>query len=504
MCNIHFFRILKKTLLASSFILAISSLLSRILGVYRDHLFAKYFGASSMLDAYFAAFRIPDFLYTLLIVSSISSVFLPLFQKYKENNQLDEAYAFTSRILNSLLGFFLIISIGIMIFTEPLVSLYVPHFQEEQKDLTVQMIRLMMLSPFFFMLSSLMISVQQAFHKFLAQALAPILYNFGILFGLIVLSENHGIYGVAIGVVIGAVLQMLIQIPFFYQTGFHWSPVFLKIKEIKKLFPIILPRVLAISTVQITLMVDTILATSLGTGSITILTLATNIQSLPFGIVSLSIAITAFAYFTKSAAQNDMKMLKKQLQQHTEKTIFWLIPSIIGLAFIAEPLIAFLFEHGSFTSHDSIALIRILFILLIAVIFQGFIPLFIRVFFSLQKTWITFYISFFSLIINIVFSIYLSSLYGLEGIAWGTVISMATHVLLLTFFLHKTFGCFIRYHVLRNILFATLLMAASIYYFIYPFTQLLHPFWMIIIISINGGFVYLFSIKVMKYIVQEP
>lgn len=500
----RFFRVLKTTILASSFILAVSSLLSRGLGVYRDHLFAKYFGASSMLDAYFAAFRIPDFLYTLLIVSSISSVFLPLFQKYKENNQLEEAYAFTSRILNSLLVVFLVISAMIMIFTEPLVNLYVPHFYEEQKDLTIQMIRLMMLSPFFFMLSSLMISVQQAFHKFLAQALAPILYNLGILFGLMVLSENYGIYGVAIGVVIGAVLQMLIQIPFFYQTGFHWSPVLLKGKEIKKLFPIILPRVLSLSTIQITLMVDTILATSLGVGSITILTLASNIQSLPFGIISLSIAITAFAYFTKSAAQNDLKMLKKQLQQHTEKTIFWLIPSVIGLAFIAEALISFLFEYGSFTSHDSVILIRTLFILLIAVIFQGFIPLFIRVFFALQKTWITFYISFFSLFINIIASVYLSSIYGLEGIAWGTVISMATHVILLIFFLHKIFGCFIRYHVLRNILFATVLMAASIYYFIYPFMHLFNSFWTIILISISGGLVYLFSIKTMKYIVQEP
>ncbi|MBT4936743.1 murein biosynthesis integral membrane protein MurJ, partial [Candidatus Peregrinibacteria bacterium] len=400
------FHSFKKLFLASSLLLAVSSLISRLLGVYRDHLFAKHFGASAMLDAYFAAFRIPDLLYALLIVSSISVVFLPVFQKYKEKNNMKEAWRFTSRVLNSLVGLFLILSALVIFFTPQIVDIYVSGFNAEQKELTVKMMRIMMLSPFFFMLASLMISVQQAFHVFIAQALAPIFYNIGILVGILFFSSYYGVYGIALGVVLGACMQMLLQIPFFFKTGFSWSFSFLKGQELKEMLKILTPRILSVSAVQVALTVDTILAASLTAGSITLLTLAANIQSLPFGMISISIAITTFAHLTQSVAKGDMKAFKSHLQKNMEKTLFWLMPALAGVALIAKPLVSFLFEHGAFSSGDSEQLIRLLYIFLIALFFQGFIPLLARSFFALQKTWLAFFVSTFALMVNIIASIY--------------------------------------------------------------------------------------------------
>ena len=477
--------------MASSLLLAISSLVSRLLGVYRDHLFAKHFGASGMLDAYFAAFRIPDLLYALLIISSISVVFLPAFQRYKEKDNMQEAWKFTSRVLNSLVGLFLLLCGVIIIFAPQLVNIYVSGFSEEQKELTVQMMRIMMLSPFFFMLSSMMISVQQAFHIFIAQALAPVFYNIGILVGILFFSSYYGVYGIALGVVFGACMQMLLQIPFFFKTGFSWSFSFLKGKELKEMLKILTPRILSVSAVQVALTVDTILAASLTAGSITLLTLASNIQSLPFGMISISIAITTFAHLTQTAAQGDMEAFKKHLQKNMEKTLFWLMPALAGVALVAKPLVSFLFEYGAFSTADSEQLIRLLHIFLIALFFQGFIPLLARSFFALQKTWLAFFVSTFALIINIIASIYLSGIYGVEGLAWGTVIGMLLHMLLLFILAFREFGVLMDCSRCLRMLVVVVFMSAMIHYFLTPLISEWFSLYQLLIISITGGGFYL-------------
>ncbi len=484
-----------KSIIGPSLLLAISSLLSRFLGVYRDHLFAKNFGASSMLDSYYAAFRIPDILYAFLIMSSISVVFLPMFQKFKEKKDWDKAWKFTSSVLNSLLILFGLISITTIIFAPSIVNLYVPNFSEAQKELTVFMMRIMMISPFFFMISSVMISVENAFNKFFAQSLAPILYNLGIIGSLFIFKDTLGVKGLAVGVAIGAFLQMLIQVPFFLQTDFKWSAVFLKGKELSNMIKIVIPRILSVSADQIALTISTFLASSLIAGSITVLNLAINIQSLPFGMIAISVSITAFASLTKYSAQDDKEKFRKTLQLNFEKIMFWLVPSVFGLFIIANPLIEFLFEYGEFSAKNTVELVVLLKIFLIAVIFQGIIPLLSKSFFAYQKTWIVFFLTLVGLTCNVLTSIFLVQRIGITGLAWGVVVGMSINAILLIIFSWREYGKIFSFLKIFMIFLMSGIMFLILKNYLVPQIENLFSLWQILIITIVGGGVYLLGMK---------
>jgi putative peptidoglycan lipid II flippase len=475
-------------------------LLSRLLGVYRDHLLAVSFGASANLDAYYAAFRVPDLIYALLIMSSISVVFLPMFQQYKlkENESqknLTKAWQFTSKILNSLSIFFIFVIVGVIILAPFLVDVYVAGFSATQKEFTVKMMRVMILSPLFFMISSVMIAVQNAWHKFLAQALSPIVYNLGIIFGIYYLTPTYGTFGLALGVVIGACGQMLIQIPSFLSTGFKWSASFLSKSELLKMIKILIPRILSVSAVQLALTVDTILGAALTAGSITFLNLAINIQSLPFGMIVISISITSFASLTKLAAKNDRKKFQQELRHSLSKTLFWLIPAVVGLYLILNPLLDFLFVYGKFSTENTVVLSQLIQILLIALLFQGVIPLLSRAFFAQQKTWLPFYLSLIGLILNIFTSIYLSQKIGVYGLAWGTVVGLSVNALLLIIFSYKKFGSILSFQTLLKTVCLSAVMFLFLQFGVTPLLNNLDSWQQLVILITSGGSLYLASEK---------
>src|SRR3989344_1399684 len=287
------FNFQSKTITSAAIVLAGSSLISRILGLFRDRLLAGVFGAGSELDVYYAAFRIPDFIYSILIAGGIIVAFLPLMSEYFLENK-EAAWKFVNNILNVFLFFLIFISLGLFIFAPVITKLITPGFTPQQLAMTVLLTRILALSPILLGVSSIFSGILQYFNKFLAYGLAPIFYNLGIIFGIVFLAPYSGILGVAAGVIIGAFLHLAVQIPSALLSGFKYRPIFdFKAPGLKRVLFLMIPRTFAVFSLQSNYVVMTAIASTLAVGSITVFNLANNIQHFPSGIVGVSFATAA-------------------------------------------------------------------------------------------------------------------------------------------------------------------------------------------------------------------
>jgi putative peptidoglycan lipid II flippase len=462
-----------------------------------DHLFAKTFGAGADLDAYYAAFLIHDTLYALLIISSISSFFLPDFQKYKEQGDWKKSWQFASSVLNTLFLAFIGLALIITIFAPWIVNVYVPAFSLEQKELTIWMVRVMMLSPLFFLFSSFMITIENAFHTFFAQAMAPILYNLGIIAGALFFAEQWGIRGIALGVVCGAGLQMIVQIPFFLKTGFSWSPLFLRGKELQDMAKHFIPRLISASLLQISSTANIIIAGFLTAGSITLYNLAFNVQSISFGMIAVSLSIPAFALLTKHAAKNDSTAFQKILQNTFEKTYFWMIPANLGLFIIAEPLAKFLFEYGKFQASDTALLISLIQLFALGLMLTAGTLVLSKAFLAVQETWLITKIGLLTVFTGILSSFFLAKNFGVQGIVWGTILGLLLQQIILGILSWKRFGKLFSWTAMLKVFIAGAVMVLILWQIV-PQLQNLSNLMQMLVISTLGAGVYLGIVKTVK------
>ena len=382
----YFFNFKTKTVSKAAAILGISSLISRFLGLLREYLLAKNFGASPELDAYFAAFRIPDFVYNILILGGIVVAFLPLFSKYFSKNK-EEAWQFTNNILNIFLFFLIFLCIILSFFTPSLIRFVAPGFSEKQFNLAVILTRIMFLSPIFFGLSSVFSGLLQFFDRFLIYSLCPILYNIGIIFGILFLTPFFGIFGVAVGVILGAFLHFLIQIPSAINCGFKYKPIFnLKDKKIKETFFLMIPRTFATAANQINLVVITAIASTLTPGSISIFNFANNLQYFPIGIIGVSFAVAVFPALSRSWIQDQKKKFAEIFSSVFCQILYLIIPFTCLIFILRNQIIDFILKHGQFTQISAHLTAASLGLFSFSIPFIALIPLIYRAFFSLHNT----------------------------------------------------------------------------------------------------------------------
>lgn len=381
----NLFNFQTKNIQSAAIILSLSALISRILGLFRDRLLAGTFGASANLDVYFAAFRLPDFIYNILIAGGIVVAFVPLFSEYFLKDK-KEAWAFTNNVLNVFLFFLFLISLGVGVFAPFIVKIMTPGFNAQQIDLTVLLTRILFLSPILLGLSSLFSGISQYFNKFLVYSLAPILYNLGIIFGIIFLAPTWGILGVTLGVVIGALLHFLIQIPAAIQAGFSYQPIFnLKDAKIKRVFSLMIPRTFGVAAPQINLMVVTAIASVLSSGALSIFTLANNLQQFPLGLVGIPFAMAAFPALSQAwAAQKKEEFMEKY--SSTFRKILYLIVPLSLLIFFLRNQIILIYKAGRYSGEAGSLTAASLGLFALGIFASCLIPLVFRAFFAFQDT----------------------------------------------------------------------------------------------------------------------
>lgn len=449
-------------------LVALSSLASRFLGVIRDRILAGEFGASTTLDIYYAAFRIPDLIFNLIVLGALSAGFVPIFTSLikdfsceKKDNcdsheQNKEAWSLANNVLNYLLiGLALLSAIGI-IFAPLLTRLITPGFGPEEQATTIALTRIMFLSPLFLGISGIFGGILQSFKRFLIYSLAPIFYNLGIIIGALYFVNIWGLYGLAWGVVLGAFMHMAIQIPLVSQLGFRYrfKIIWRDINTIK-IGKMMIPRTLSLAISQINLVVITIIASSLSSGSLSIFNLANNLQSFPIGIFGISFAIAAFPSLAENAFNKEK--LTASFSQTIRQILFFIVPATVLIITLRAQIIRVVLGTGNFDWQDTILTMNTLGYFALSLFAQATTPLLIRVFYARHNSATPFYLGLFTVALNIGLSFLFAPSMGVAGLALAFSIANILNFILLWLWLNFSIGSL----DISNILVSVLKFTAS-------------------------------------------
>lgn len=375
---------------------------SRFLGVFRDRILASQFGAGDVLDVYYAAFRLPDFVYNLLILGAVSAGLIPVFSSLLAKHKEDEAWKLINSILNLLSIGLVVICVTMFIFAPQLMKLITPGFSPEKMEQVINLSRIMFLSPLLLGLSAIFSSILQSFKKFFAFSLAPIFYNIGIIIGALFFVRWWGIYGLAWGVVLGSILHLVIQLTPIFSVGYKYSPgLNWRNKNVWLVGKLMIPRTITLVLSQINFLIITIVASTLAAGSLAVFNLANNLQSFPLGIFGVSLAVAALPVLSALAAQNKMDELVRTISTTLRQTLFFIIPISVLLFVLRAQVVRVILGSGSFNWYDTRLTAAALAIFCLSLFAQGAFPLLIRGYYALHNTKTPFLISLFSMVLNV-------------------------------------------------------------------------------------------------------
>lgn len=416
-----------ESITAAAIILAATSLASRLLGFVRDRVLAHYFGAGDVVDAYYAAFKIPDLTYNLIILGAFSAGFIPVFTKlFSKHGVLDkdkgknEAWRLVNNAINSL-GLMLIgLTIVLIIIAPLLIPIIAPGFTGEKRDLTIKLTRIMLLSPLLLGLSTVVGAVLQSLKNFFVYSLSPMMYNLGIIIGAIFLVPLMGLSGLAWGVILGAFLHLLVQLPSFFGAGYNYRwLVNLKDKNLITVVKLIIPRTLGLAAGQVNNILMTMLATTLAAGSLAVYNYANNLQSLPLGLIGVAFAVAAFPTLSIFAAQNNHQEIIKTFSSTTRQILFFTIPLSVIFLMLRAQIVRVVLGSGAFDWDATIKTADTLAFFSLSLFAQALIPLLARTFYALEDTLTPFWTGIFAAIFDRVAAWFLVSHYnfGVEGLA---------------------------------------------------------------------------------------
>lgn len=426
----------------AAFIIALAGIASRLLGLFRDRILASKFGAGDTLDMYYAAFRIPDMVYNLLVLGALSAAFIPVFTSLHSTGKGDEGWKLSSAILNLQTAAVFLISGIFAIFAPLALHLITPGFSDEKIAITAQFSRIMFLSPVLLGISAIFGGILVSFKKFLIYSLAPILYNIGIIIGATAFVPVIGPLGLAWGVVLGAAMHMLIQYPAVKHSGFRYifkNFSFLKNAHLKKVICLMIPRALGIAVNQVNLLIITIFASTLASGSITVFTFANNIQMTPVGLFGSSFAIAVFPLLSVYAAKNMRKEFSANFFKTMRQILFFIVPLSLVLIILRAQIVRVILGSGKFDWEDTVFTFQTMGILAASLFAQALIPLLTRSFYALHNTKTPFYIALVSEAVNISLVILLIGKYAILGLAIAFSAASVVNMTLLAVFLRKNF-----------------------------------------------------------------
>lgn len=369
------------TLNQAALLLGLFAFLSHVLAFIRDRLLAHIFGASIELDIYYAAFRVPDFI--LVVAASVVSlsVLIPFIVE-KDNAGPEAVRAF----INNIFSFFSILIVAVSLaafFFMPSISAYLfGGFSDSAIEKVVLISRVMLLSPVILGFSSLLGSINQAYNRFATYALAPILYNAGIVVGILFLGERLGILGVAMGVVLGAVLHVLIQIPPVLKSNLFPKLSSVNFGAVREVAKISLPRTLTLSMSSIGLIFLVAMASLMPEGSISVLSFSFNIQAVLISIVGVSYSLAAFPDLSRRFRESNFDAFLNQMAATARFIIFWALPLTALFVVIRAQIVRVILGSGLFDWNDTRLTAALLALFTLSSLFQCLGLLFIRGFYS--------------------------------------------------------------------------------------------------------------------------
>ncbi len=426
----------------AAYLLGLFAFFSQILALVRDRLLAGSFGAGSTLDVYYAAFRIPDFIFV-SVASFVSVTVLIPFLADRINFEKEHNKENAQKFISDMFTVFIVVIIaitGIIFLFVPLFSDWIaPGFSMEQKKEFILLTRILLASPILLGLSSLLGSVTQVYRKFFIYVGAPILYNIGIIIGILFFYPIFGLYGVAMGVILGALLHFLIQIPVVLAHGLMPKFSFhINFSEIKKVVFLSFPRTLTLSSNHITLVVLVALASLMIDGSISIFNFSFNLQSVPLSVIGVSYSIAAFPTLSRLFSKGDRKAFCENIVMASRHIIFWSIPAIVLFIVLRAQIVRTILGSGQFDWSDTRLTAASLAVFSVSILAQSLQLLFVRGYYAAGRTRVPLFVNIFSAISTIalgfflvhifqtsqLFKYFIESLLRIDDIAGSSVVML--------------------------------------------------------------------------------
>lgn len=429
----------QNSILSGATVLMIAVFASRFLGLIRDRLLVQNFDTSEAA-IFFAAFRMPDLLFQILIFGSLSVAFIPVFAETLHKKGQEEAFRFASSILNLSLLVFIIVVVLSIIFVAPLNSLFVPGFEGQQKIMTDQITQIILVAQVILVVGTFFFGVAHTYQRFIIPALAPIVYNLGIIFGIVVLSRFFGMPGLGLGVVLGALLHVLVQIPLIRSLGFEYKFSFDFFNSgVKDVFRLMSVRNIGLVAEQINETVGIALASILSYSSVTLLTFGQHLFAVPIGLFGATIAQAALPVLSKEYAKNEIESFKITLLTTMHQILFLTLPAAAILIVLRIPVVRLVFGADQFSWEDTVLTGRTVAFFALGLAAQSIVLLLVRSFYAMKNTKIPVIVSLISVAVNIllstIFVLYLELEVWSIGLAYS--FSAIVNAALLIYFLNK-------------------------------------------------------------------
>lgn len=446
-------------------LIAITSLISYAMGLVRDRIIAINFGTTSATDTYNASFLIPDILFNLFIAGALAAAFMPIFNEYLIKDK-KEAYRIANTMLNGAILLITTLSLFAYIFMPEIIGTIFQSTDLESQNNIIFMTRLMLFSAVIFAISNTIGNILMCYKHFIAYAISPILYNFGIIFGVMIFKEEYGIYSAAIGVLLGAIMHCIIRIIDLKFTDYKYD-LKLEINHpgFRKIVKLMIPRAISLVAWQINLYIFAIVGIKLIEGGLAAFNFARNIQSFAVSLFGISFATAVFPYLTNSISTNDSNSYTEHVQKTIQRILFFTIPSTVGLMFLSKPVVEIILSGGVFDQNSVKLTSTILFYFAISIPFESLSHILSRAFYAVKDTLTPMYINLISMLIIGFCTFYMAPKYGIEWFSIGFSIGFIFYVLVTTIMLKKhlkSFSLKLFMTSLGKIIIATGLMSISI------------------------------------------
>jgi putative peptidoglycan lipid II flippase len=414
-------------------------LASRVLGWLRVVVLGNLFGSPeriSELDAYYAAFRIPDLVFELVAAGAITSALIPVLSGLIAQGERERAWRVASTVLNLMLAALLVLAVVLAVFAPALVPLLVPGFDEQTTELTVELTRIMLIAPIFLAAGSIVTAILQTQDRFGATALAPVVYNASIIAGAVLLGPTLGIFGVAVGVVVGAVGHLVVQLPVL-RGRFTYAPaVDSGDRAARRTFWLMLPRAIGMGANQITFLVNTALASTVAVGAVVSYTVAFSVLQIPLGVIGLPLGIVLLPTMSRALANGEEAEFGG-LVVRALRLLLWIMAVVAAIGIVArEEVVELLFGWG-FDEAQLAATASALGVFLLGLPAHALNVILARAFYSGQDTATPVAVAIASVGVNVTISILAVGSLGIAGLALGIALGAWFEAVVLTVLLRR-------------------------------------------------------------------
>ena len=438
-------------------VVAVSFGLAAAAGLVRNMVIAAQFGIGADLDAYYAAFKLPDLLFTIVAGGALATAFIPVFADFLADEDRTGAWRLASAITNVVFIVVAASAVLAALLAPWLVGTVIaPGFSPAAQAQTVQVMRIVLVSTVIFGVSAVQGSVLNGFKHFLLPALGAALYPIGITMGALFLAPSMGIAGLAVGAVIGSALHLLVKVPGLFYYGFRWWPVLdlrgIHSPPVRRVFVLMVPRILDLFVFQFSLVLATNLASRLGAGSVSALEWGWDAMQLPETIIGTAFGLVAFPTLAELAARHDIGRLRSTLAETLRSVVALTVPAAVGLILLGQPLLSFLYQRGQFDAAAVDAVYATLRFFALGLVGHATLELAARAFFAQQDTVTPLIVAFITAVLGISLGVVLMRPLGAGGLALGNSIAITVEVLLLMAILRKRWSGVEGGQILRSLL----------------------------------------------------